>query len=109
MQNVLNVGQSTNQLIPMVKQKDGKSYAVAFKAGEVDQFVRGGTSRSQKSYDEVMIQAIKQRQAEQKKAQRKQKWMTALQVAGVISGIALAGFFIWQGLKGGDNQKKQKN
>ena len=108
MQNVLNVGQSTNQVIPMVKQKDGKFYAATFKAGEVDQFVRGGSSRPQMTQDEAMMQMIKQRQAEQKKAQRKQKWMTVLQVAGVLSGIALAGFFIWQGLKGGDNQKKAK-
>lgn len=108
MQNVLNVGLGNNQVIPMVKQKQGNSYAMNFKAGEVDQYVRGGASRPQMSQDEAMMQMIKQRQAEQKKAQRKQKWMTGLQIAGVISGIALAGFFIWQGTKG-NNDKKVKD
>lgn len=99
MQSLSNVGQ-TNQVIPMARQKNSNSYAMNFKAGEVDQYVRGGASRPQMSQEDVMRQMIKQRQAEQKKAKRKQNWMTALQVAGVLSGIALAGFFIWQGLSG---------
>ena len=109
MQNVLNVGQTTNQVIPMVRQKDGKSYAMSFRAGEVDQYVRGGAPRHQMTQEEAMMQMIKQRQAEQKKAKRKQNWMTALQVAGVLSGIALAGFFIWQGLSGRNGMGKNKN
>ena len=67
MQNVLNVGLGNNQVIPMVKQKQGNSYAMNFKAGEVDQYVRGGASRPQMSQDEAMMQMIKQRQAEQRK------------------------------------------
>lgn len=109
MQSVLNVGQPVNQNIPIAKQKDGKSYTVGFKAGEVDQFVRGGSSRPQMTQDEAMMQMIKQRQAEQKKAKRRQKWMTALQVTGVISGIALAAFFIWQGLSGRNGMGKNQN
>ena len=103
MQRLMSVGQSTLPAIQMSKQQNGRTYAMNFKAGEVDQYVRGGplpksaTSRQPMTQEDAMMQMIKQRQEEQKKVKRKQKWMTALQVAGVISGIALAVFFIYQG------------
>jgi len=77
---------------------------INFKAGEVDQFLRSQSGDNKgrpsavprrMSQQDMMAQMMMERQKEQKKAKRKQNWMTALQVLGVVSGIALAGAVVW--------------
>ena len=73
-----------------VQQKQTNYQApVNFKAGR-DEFVRS----------DEMSRMMAERQKQQKKAEREQKGMKWLQVGALISSIALAGFFIWQGTKG---------
>ncbi len=85
---------NNNVGVPMqaygVQQKQGNYQTpVNFKAGR-DEFVRS----------DEMSRLMAEQQKEQKKAKKKQKWMSALQVGALISSIALAGFFIWQGTRG---------
>ena len=67
---------------------------VNFKAGR-DEFVRS----------DEMSRMMAERQKQQKKAEREQKGMKWLQVGALISSIALAGFFIWKGTRGNNDQK----
>ena len=85
---------NNNVGVPMqaygVQQKQGNYQSpVNFKAGH-DEFVRS----------DEMSRLMAERQKQQKKAEREQKGMKWLQVGALISSIALAGFFIWQGTKG---------
>ena len=85
---------NNNVGVPMqaygVQQKQGNYQSpVNFKAGR-DEFVRS----------DEMSRLMAERQKQQKKAEREQKGMKWLQVGALISSIALAGFFIWQGTKG---------
>jgi len=76
---------------------------INFKAGEVDQFLRSQSGDNKgrpsavprrMSQQDMMAQMMMERQKEQKKAKRKQNWMSALQVAGILSTIAFVGFMI---------------
>jgi len=90
---------------------------INFKAGEVDQFLRSQSGDNKgrpsavprrMSQQDMMAQMMMERQKEQKKAKRKQNWMSALQVAGILSTIAFVGFMIWRGLGDGKDQEKAK-
>ena len=91
---------NNNVGVPMqaygVQQKQSSYQTpVNFKAGR-DEFVRS----------DEMSRLMAERQKQQKKAEREQKGMKWLQVGALISSIALAGFFIWQGTKGRKNVAK---
>ena len=88
------------QSIPMQKQQFTSS--VNFKASGADSFERQSSLSEQ---DTEMMEMIKARKKEQTKAQKKQKWMNALQVGALVSSIALAGCFIYSMVKGGKGTK----
>lgn len=78
-----------------VQQKQSNHQTpVNFKAGR-DEFVRS----------DEMSRMMAEREKEQKKAKRKQKMMTGLQVTGILASIALAGYFIISGLRQGKMMK----
>lgn len=94
MTQIYNAGIPVQAYSIQQKRTNSPQTPVNFKAGR-DEFIRNVQNR-QSDFTKIM----EERQKEQNKAKRKQKWMSALQIGALVSTIALAGFFIWQGTRG---------
>ena len=94
MTQIYNAGIPVQAYSIQQKRTNSPQTPVNFKAGR-DEFIRNVQNR-QSDFTKIM----EERQKEQNKAKRKQKWTSALQIGALVSTIALAGFFIWQGTRG---------